>query len=312
MPQETGFVGVDVARRTLEICGLDEARSWSAANTPAGWARLVKLWSGRSVVVGLEPSGGYEAGLVRALAGAGIAVRWCDPARVRALARALGAPAKTDAIDARMIARYVAQTGGRPVQLDPDRQALRELLAARAAAQDAAQRLTLQAQGLLPGAARQALERLVVDAEAVAKALRRQLIEAIRQRPQLEAAWRLLQSAPGVGPLVAAELLASMPELGRGSGKAIAKLAGLAPFVRESGAWRGRAVCSGGRPRPRRALYLAAMAALRSSNGLRPVYDHLLAKGKPRMVALVACMRRLLVALNAMMAQQSPWRGLTV
>ena len=310
MPQEMVFLGVDVAKRTLEICALGEAKSRQTANGPGGWARLVKLCSERATVVGVEPSGGYETGLVRALVGAGIEVRWCDPARVRALAKALGAPAKTDAIDARMIARYLAEAGGRPVQLDEDRQALRELLAARTAATDTAQRLTLQAQGLA-GEPRQMIERLAAEATATAKALTRQLLEAIRQRPQLLTAWRLLQSAPGVGPLVAAELLADMPELGRVSGKAIAKLAGLAPYVRESGAWRGKAVCSGGRPRPRRALYLAAMAALRTPNGLKPVYDRLVGNGKPRMVALVACMRRLLVALNAMMAQQSPWRGLT-
>ena len=240
MPQEMVFLGVDVAKRTLEICALGEAKSRQTANGPGGWARLVKLCSERATVVGVEPSGGYETGLVRALVGAGIEVRWRDPARVRALAKALGAPAKTDAIDARMIARYLAEAGGRPVQLDEDRQALRELLAARTAATDTAQRLTLQAQGLA-GEPRQMIERLAAEATATAKALTRQLLEAIRQRPQLLTAWRLLQSAPGVGPLVAAELLADMPELGRVSGKAIAKLAGLAPRPGQGG-------CHGAQP----------------------------------------------------------------
>jgi transposase len=311
MPHETVFFGVDVSSRELEVRGLNAARSWQAPNDPKGWRRLAKLWAGRAVVVGIEPSGGYEAGLVRTLAAAGIQVRWADPARVRALAKALGAPAKTDAIDAAMIARYVAETGGRPVQLDADRQALRDLLAARRAANETAERLKLQAQGLAAGPPRKALERIAAEAVRAAKALKDRLIEALRQRPALEAQWRLLQTAPGVGPLVAAELVAAMPELGRVSGKAIAKLAGLAPFIRQSGAWRGKATCSGGRSRPRCALYLAAMASLRAKAGLRPVYDRLLANGKPRMVALVACMRRLLVALNAMAAEQTPWRGLT-
>ncbi|HEV7383651.1 MAG TPA: IS110 family transposase [Phenylobacterium sp.] len=311
MPQDVEFFGVDVSSRELEVRGLGEARSWQAPNAPKGWRRLAKLWAGQAVVVGIEPSGGYEAGLVRTLVEAAIQVRWADPARVRALAKALGAPAKTDAIDAAMIARYVAETGGRPVQLDADRQALRDLLAARRAAIETAGRLTLQAQGLAAGSPRKALERIAAEAERTAKALKDQLIEALRQRPALEAQWRLLQTAPGVGPLVAAELIASMPELGRVSGKAIAKLAGLAPFIRQSGAWRGKATCSGGRARPRGALYLAAMASLRAKAGLRPVYDRLVANGKPRMVALVACMRRLLVALNAMATEQTPWRGLT-
>jgi transposase len=305
------FVGIDVSRRDLEILVSGEARSWKTANDAAGWARLVKLWRGRPVVVGLEPSGGYEQGLVWALKEAGVDVRWTDPGRVRALARALGAPAKTDEIDVAMIRRFVAETGGRPVQLDPARRALREIISARSAAQDAAERLAQQASGLGPGRPRERLEDLARQAEAEAMALTGELLDALRSDPQLGGLWRLLQTAPGVGPLVAAALIADMPELGRVSGKAIAKLAGLAPFIRQSGAWRGKATCSGGRPRPRRNLYLAAMAALRAKNGLRPIYDRLIAAGKPRMVALVACMRRLLVALNAMAAQQSPWRGLT-
>jgi transposase len=311
MPQDGVVVGIDVDSRELEVRELHEAKSWRVANRAAGWAKLARLWAGRRVVVGVEPSGGYEQGVVRALTEAGIEVRWADPSRVRALATALGAPAKTDAIDAEMIARYVAETGGRPVEHDAERQALRELLAARQAAMETAERLECQLRMLAPGAPRLALEHLAAQARDTEKALTRQLLAALSDSARLAQAWRLLQTAPGVGKLVAAELLAGMPELGRVDGKAIAKLAGLAPFIRQSGAWRGRATCSGGRPRPRRVLYLAAMASLRAHNGMRPVYERLLANGKPRMVALVACMRRLLVALNAMMADQSPWRGLT-
>ncbi len=308
MPQE--FIGIDVGGRTLEIGGLDGVKSWQAANDAEGWASLAQRWRGCRVVVGIEPSGGYEAGVVRALVEAGVDVRWAEPSRVRALAKALGAPAKTDAIDAAMIARYVATAGGRPVTLDAQRQDLRDLLAARLAALETADRLIDQARQLAPGAPRQALERLAATADQEAKALTQDLLQTLRNNPRLAPAWRLLQTAPGVGPLVAAQLIADMPELGRVSGKAIAKLAGLAPFIRQSGQWRGKATCSGGRTRPRRSLYLAAMASLRARHGLRPVYDHLVANGKPRMVALVACMRRLLVALNAMIAQQSPWRSL--
>ncbi|HEX7943291.1 MAG TPA: IS110 family transposase [Phenylobacterium sp.] len=311
MPQSREVVGCDVSSRELELRGPDEAKSWRVANSPSGWRELVRRWAGRPVVVGVEPSGGYEQGLVRALVAAGITVRWADPGRVRALARALGAPAKTDAIDAAMIARYVAETGGRPVVLDPPRQALRELLTARRAALESGRRLIQQARLLATGAPRQALEQLAAQALETARALRLRLVEALRQDPRLEPQWRLLQTAPGVGPLVAADLVAEMPELGRVSGKAIAKLVGLAPFIRQSGVWRGKASCSGGRTQPRCALYMATMAALRAKSALRPAYDRLVANGKPRMVALVACMRRLIVALNAMTATQTPWRGLT-
>lgn len=311
MAQETKIVGIDVGLRRLEVRILGEPKSWSVPNDPKGWKRLVQLWSGRPVMVGIEPSGGYEMGVVTALSAAGVDVRWAEPKRVRALATALGAPAKTDPIDTEMIARYIEATGGRPVSIDPQRQALRELLAARRAALETADRLQAQARMLSPGQPKAALERLADQADAEAAALTIQLTQALANNPQLSGSWRLLQTAPGVGPLVAAELLAEMPELGRVSEKAIAKLAGLAPFTRQSGAWVGRATCSGGRPKPRRALYLAAMASLRARQGLRPVYEHLIAKGKPRMVALVACMRRLLVALNAMLAQQTPWRTTT-
>jgi len=311
MPQDGKIVGIDVARGELEIHVVGEAKTWRVTNRPVGWGKLVRLWSGRQVVVGVEPSGGYEQGVVRALSEAGVRVCWADPSRVRALAKALGAPAKTDAIDAAMIARYVAETGGRPVQRDDERQQLRDLLAARQAAQETAERLIAQSEMLANGAPRETLLALAQQARLSVKALTRELLEALRTSVRLNGPWRLLQTAPGVGPLVAAELLASMPELGQVSGKVIAKLAGLAPFIRQSGAWRGKATCSGGRPRPRRALFLAAMAALRAKSGVRPVYERLIANGKPRMVALVACMRRILVALNAMMAQQTPWRGLT-
>jgi transposase len=306
MPQGTKFVGVDVSKAELEVCGLGEARSRRIKNRPEGWARLIKeLPAG--AVVGIEPSGGYERGVVRALLVAGVDVRWADPGRVRALARALGAPAKTDAIDAQLIAHFVAHAGGRPVRLDPEREQLRDLLAARSAAIETANLLKAQAEALEPGPGRAALDRLQAASRQEAINLTGAATDLIGACPALAQPWRLLQSAPGVGPQVAAELLAHMPELGAVSRKAIAKLAGLAPFIRESGAWRGKAVCSGGRPRPRQLLYLAAMAAIRACAQLKARFERLVAKGKPKMVALNACMRSLLTALNAMIRDQRPW-----
>jgi len=310
MPQETVFVGVDVSKGTLEI-GEVGARSWPAPNDPGGWKKLIgwlrKL--GRLVVVGVEPSGGYERGLVKALQQAGVEVRWCDPARVRALAKALGAPAKTDAIDVGMIARFLAQTGGRPIQADDERDALKAALAARRAAQDTARRLEAQAQALPEGSAREALEALATHAREAERELTRQALRLVRESSALGDRWRRLQTAPGIGPLVAAELVAHMPELGAVSGKAIAKLAGLAPFIRKSGAWAGKAVCSGGRPIPRQMLYLATIASLRARNGARPLYEHFIGHGKPPKLALTACMRRLLVTLNAMIRDASDWKA---
>jgi transposase len=308
MAQEGSFVGVDVAKAELEVCGLGEGRSRRVSNTPRGWGRLIACLPA-GAVVGVEPSGGYERGLVKALLAAGVDVRWADAARVRALARALGAPAKTDAIDAHMIARFVAETGGRPIRIEPDRERLRDHLAARSAALETAARLKAQAAALEPGPGREALTRLRLAAEQAAIELTRAVRNLIEACERLAQPWRLLQSAPGVGPQVAAELLAHMPELGVLSRKPIARLAGLAPFVRESGAWRGRATCSGGRPRPRQLLYMAAMTAIRTAGPLRTRFTRLIANGKPRMLALNACMRALLTALNAMIRDQQPWRA---
>jgi transposase len=310
MPQEPAYVAVDVSKATLEIGEPELDRTWSLSNGPKGWGKLI-AWIerfGRPVVVGLEPSGGYERGLVEALLEAGIDVRWCDPARVRALAKALGAPAKTDRIDVGMIRRFLAQTGGRPVRRDRERDALRASLSARRAAQEAAQALEAQAQALPEGPARQALAALAAQARLTMKAQERAAIALVRASQALSSTWRRLQTAPGVGPLVAAELLAHMPELGAVSSKAIAKLAGLAPFIRRSGQWQGRAVCSGGRPRPRQLLYLAVITCLRGSSPTKATYQHLVAAGKPPKLAITACMRRLLVTLNAMIRDQADWR----
>lgn len=309
MPEEMAYVAVDVSKATLEIGVYREPGTWRAANAASGWTKLIDWLGrlGRPVLVGVEPSGGYERGLVEALLRAGIAVRWCDPARVRAMARALGAPAKTDSIDVGMIGAFLAHAGGRPARLDPEREALKAALAARQAAQETAQRLEAQAAALPEGPAREALAAVAVNARLAARALTRQALDLVRTSPRLETSWRRLQTAPGVGPIVAAELLAHMPELGCVSAKAIAKLAGLAPFIRQSGAWTGRAFCSGGRPRPRQTLYLAVIASLRAKNGARPVYERLRSAGKPAKVALTACMRRLLVTLNAMIRDGASW-----
>jgi transposase len=308
MPQEPAYVAVDVSKATLEIGVYRGGRAWRAANRPAGWSKLLGWLAGLggSVVVGVEPSGGYERGVVKALLAAGVEVRWCDPGRVRALARALGAPAKTDAIDVAMIGAYLAHAGGRAIEPDDEREALKAVLSARRSAQEAAQRLEAQAEALPQGLARDELEALAVSARRSVQALTRQALSAVRATARLQASWRRLQTAPGVGPLVAAELLAHMPELGRVSSKAIAKLAGLAPFIRQSGAWKGKASCSGGRPRPRQVLYMAVLATLRRDP---PAYRRLVSAGKPPKLAITACMRRLLVILNAMLKTESDWRS---
>jgi transposase len=309
MPQLATIVGVDVSKASLDAHQLGAPRTERFANTANGRRRLL-AWLQRleAPVVGLEPSGGYERALLRDLLAAGIEARFADPRRVRKMAEAYNAPAKTDAIDARFIARFIKETGGTAIVRDPDREQLRDLLNTRTNLIETAQAQHQRASMLDPGAARQALLQLARAGEAKAKTLLAEASALVRRKPALRNLVRLAQTIPGIGPLVAMTWLAQMPELGQCSGKKIAKLAGLAPFIRQSGEWKGRAFCAGGRPNPRRLMYLAAMAAKRSSPPFKAAFDRLVASGKPKMVALVAIMRRLATILNAVIRDQTPWQ----
>jgi transposase len=289
------IAGIDVSKHSLDVCLFEAGEPRRFDNDLAGRKRLIRwLRRNRAEIVGLEPSGGYERAAIKALIGAGFDVRFADARRVRLLAQAHNAGAKTDAIDARFI-------------VDPAREALAELTAARRNFIDAAQRLAQQAQALDHAPARRAIERQVRKLKAEAKTMETAALAHVRTHAELAATLRLLMSAPGVGPIVAATLIAEMPELGALSGKQAARLAGLAPFVRESGQWKGRAAIGGGRRIPRNLLYLAAMAAKRKCGMARAFFERLVAAGKPKMVALTALMRKLITALNAMLRDQKPW-----
>jgi len=302
------IAGCDVSKQALDVGFWPRGATRRFSNDAPGLKRLI-AWLGRHgvAVVGLEPSGGYEKRAIKALIAAGFDVRFADARRVRLLAEAHNAGAKTDAIDAGFIARFIAETGGRKIVRDPAREKLRDLMAARRQLIDAALRLKQQATALERGAARRGLERSAAKLVAEAKALEAAARATLNADAALGRQARLLQTAPGIGVIAAATLLADMPELGALSGKQAARLAGLAPYVRESGHWKGRAACGGGRVVPRNLLYLAAMTAKRTNPAARAAFDRLVAAGKPKMVALVALMRKLLTALNAMLRDQKPW-----
>jgi transposase len=302
------IVGCDVSKHNLDVALWGGEATARFGNDAQGFKLLI-AWLRRqgAAIIGLEPSGGYERGAIKALIDAGFDVRFADARRVRLLADAHNAAAKTDAIDAAFIARFIAETGGRKIVRDPAREKLRQLMAARRALVDAATRLQLQAAMLDDASARRALDAEVRQLAHRAKALAAAALVHLRAQPALARAATLLQTAPGVGPIVAASLLADMPELGTLTGKQAARLAGLAPYVRESGKWKGRAACGGGRVGPRNLLYLAAMTAKRTNPAARAAFDRLVAAGKPKMVALVALMRKLITALNAILRDQKPW-----
>lgn len=307
MPQTEAFVGIDVAKAELVIHLHPAGRCWRVANDKPGIARLgrelTRLAAAGPLRIGFEASGGYERALAQRLDRLGLELYLLDPARVRHFARAERKLAKTDPLDAALIARCLAALHTDLTPYVHDAIACR--LAEHVRARDAAVALRLQLANQLETIADPALRRLLNAQITRLRAAVLRIEEAMRRiiadAPDFAQRERLLRSAPGVGPIVAATLIARLPELGRLSSRQIAALAGLAPFDRQSGTTAKAGRCSGGRPDVRRALYLAALALTRSStNAIAQHHQRLRNAGKPAKLALNATMRKLLVALNAM------------
>lgn len=306
---ESCSVGIDVSKQEVAVAVHPTGETWTSATTPAALETLVeRLRSRAPAIVVLEASGGYEVPVVAACSAAALPVAVVNPRQVRAFAQAIGRTAKTDAIDAHVLALFGArvQPAVRPLP-DAATQALAALVARR--------RQLLE----MLGAERQRL------AQATTAPIRRDLRQHIRwleRRVQdvdreigtaVEASpiWRvredLLRSMPGVGPVVARTLLAELPELGQLTRRQIAALVGVAPFNRDSGHWRGRRTIWGGRASVRAALYMAGLVATRHNRVRRDFYHRLRTGGKQPKVALVAVMHKLLITLNAMVRNTTRW-----
>lgn len=301
------FVGIDVAKDELVVHLHPAGTLWRLANDKAGLAalgrKLMRIADTGCLAVGFEASGGYERKLAILLNRLKLTSFLLDPARVRSFARAERQLAKTDPLDAAVIARCLAALH---IELTPyvhDAQAIR--LAEHVRLRDLAVAQAVQFRNQLESIADPAMRRLVVAQIARLKALvlriEKAIATVIAASPDLAARDALLRTAPGVGPVVAACLLARMPELGRLSSRQVAALAGLAPFDRQSGKTSRPGRCSGGRPSVRRVLYLAALSIARSRKGrLAATTSRLRDTGKPFKLAIVATMRKLIVVLNAM------------
>lgn len=304
------WVGIDVSKDRLDIHVLPEGMAFAVARNGAGLAELVeRVRPLGAELVAVEATGGFETVVAAALAGAGLPLVVVNPAQIRHFARAVGQRAKTDPIDAAMIARFVEATrpAVRPMA-DEATQLLADLVARRRqiiemiVAEKNRQRRT-------------SVTRIAKSIARLIKALEKELAEidqeidtGVRGSP----AWRetedLLASVPGVGSITARTLIAELPELGTLDNKQIASLAGLAPYTRQSGQWKGRSMIGGGRKSVRSALFLAALVACRHNPVLKAFRQRLIEAGKPKMVALIAAARKLLTILNAIVRDQKPWQ----
>lgn len=308
---ETMFVlGVDVSKGSLDCHLLPTAESFSVENTDRGRAQLLaRLADKPQTRVVLEATGAYERPLVADLAAAKIGVSVVNARCVRDFAKALGVLAKTDRIDAAVIARFGQQVKPPPtVVASAKHEELQQLVARRR------QLLEMQTveinhrEHASAKAARQSIDQVLQHLKGQIDALEKAIAKLVQSDDEWRGKSELLQSTPGVGPVTAATLVADLPELGSLNRQEIAALVGLAPFNHDSGAFRGTRSIRGGRGDVRNVLYMAALSALRCNAAIKAFYIRLKAAGKASKVALTACMRKLLVALNTMLKTQTPWR----
>lgn len=303
------FIGIDVSKDRLDVAVLPSGEIFATSRDAAGLDDLLaRLRPLAPELVALEATGGFETVVAATLAGAGLAVAVINPAQVRAFGTAIGQRAKSDPIDARLIARFAATTR-------PEARPLPDEATARLADLVSRRRQII---GMIV-AERQRQKRFTE--RRLQKSITRLLDALQRELSEVEAgidddirgspAWRekedLLASVPGVGPTIARTLIAEMPELGSLDRRQIAALAGLAPWTRQSGQWKGRSFIGGGRASVRAALHMGAVTASRHNPALKAFRERLLAAGKAKKVALVAVARKLLTILNAIIRDKQPW-----
>ncbi|TAW12603.1 IS110 family RNA-guided transposase, partial [Rhizobium ruizarguesonis] len=280
-------------------------------NDHAGIDELAERLKGIGVdAIALEATGGFEMLAVAGLSAAGLTVLVVNPAQVRAYAHAIGRRAKTDPIDAAVIAAFVLATKPeiRPLR-DAETQALSELVARR---RQIVQMVVAEENRLRMALAKQAqksIKRLLTALRRELESLDADLDSHIRKSPVWRVREALLTSVPGVGPTTARTLLAELPELGSLDRRQIASLAGLAPWTRQSGKWKGKSFIGGGRSKVRAVLFMAALVASRYNPDVKAFRDRLVAAGKPKIVATVATMRKLLTILNAIIRDGRPWQN---
>ncbi len=303
------FVGIDVSKAHLDVAVRPSGERWQFDNTLEGMAPLViQLLPLPPSLIVLEATGGWEVSVTASLAAAGLAVAVVNPRQVRDFAKSLGRLAKTDKIDAMILARFAeaVRPEVRPLP-DAQTQALQAVLVRR---RQLIEMLVAEKNrlSLTHATMRPRLAEHITWLETELAELDQQLHDQLQASPVWREKEDLLRSVKGVGPVTATTLLAELPELGLLNRKQIAALVGVAPFNCDSGRHQGKRAIWGGRATVRTCLYMAAMSAVQHNVVIKPFYERLMAAGKKKKVALVACMRKLLTILNAMLRSRKPWQ----
>jgi transposase len=307
---DTIVVGIDVSKDRLDVHVHPAGEAFAVARNAEGLDALIaRLAPLKAQAVAVEATGGFETVVAASMGAAGLPVIVVNPAQVRAFASALGKRAKTDAIDAAVIARFVAATNPdvRPLP-DAETRVLADLVTRR---RQIIQMIVAERQRerQMPSRhLRKSVARLINALEKELNVLDTEIDDSVRGTPVWREKEELLKSVPGVGNITARTLIAEMPELGQLDRRQVASLAGLAPWTRQSGKWKGKSFTGGGRSSVRTALFMAAMVASRCNPFLKAFHQRLIANGKPKMVALIATARKLLTILNAILRDKRPWQ----
>jgi transposase len=300
--QRQSYVGIDVSKGGLDVAIGSEGELWHVSNDAAGHSDLLKrLGEVKPALIVLEASGGYEAVCAGVLWDAGYPVAVVNPRQVRDFARGMGKLAKTDQIDARVLAMFGEKV---PIEvrapLDAEARELQTMVVRR---RQLVEMLTMEKnrRPLVPtGRARKSLDKHIAWLEEAVRRASDDIDQSVRQSPLWREKEDLLRSFKGIGPVSARTILVELPELGRLDRKKIAALVGVAPFNNDSGRFKGQRTIAGGRSHVRTVLYMAAVTAARHNPLIRPLYQRLIAAGKKKKVAIVACIRKLLTILTAM------------
>ena len=303
------YVGIDVSKDRLDVAVLGEKQEKQICNTQAGIKELVQwMLELQPELIVVEATGGYQRSVVDALFQAGLAVAVVNPARVRQFARACGLLAKTDKLDAQMLAVFGQRV--RPRRYEGKSEAEKQLSALLVRRKQLEEMLKAEQNRLrtISPSLRGSVERMIAYLKEEKKRLDEQIRDFLNEQKAWQEQTEILSSAPGVGPVTTATLLAELPELGKMDRKKIAALVGVAPMNYDSGKKRGYRKTKGGRGNVRSVLYMSTLVATRHNPMIRAQYQQLLKRGKLKKVALTACMRKFLTILNAMARDQQPFR----